>query len=47
MTSRWTPVAASLVLLAACDAAPGRPGKGPEVVAPNEVVEFRALYGAN
>jgi mono/diheme cytochrome c family protein len=47
MTSRWTPIAASLVLLAACDAAPGRPGKSSEAVAPNEVVEFRALYGAN
>jgi mono/diheme cytochrome c family protein len=47
MTSRWTPVAASLVLLAACDAAPGRPDKSSEAVAPNEVVEFRTLYGAN
>jgi mono/diheme cytochrome c family protein len=47
MTSRWTPVAASLVLLAACGSAPGRPAKGSEALAPNEVVEFRALYGAN
>jgi len=47
MTSRWTPVAASLVLLAACDAAPGNPGKSSEAVAPDEVVDFRALYGAN
>jgi mono/diheme cytochrome c family protein len=38
---------ASLVLLAACDAAPGRPAKSSEALAPTEVVEFRALYGAN
>jgi len=47
MTSRWTAIAASLVLLAACDAAPGRPGKSSEAVAPNDVVDFRVLYGAN
>src|SRR5262249_2843416 len=47
MTSRWTPVAASLVLLAACDAAPGRPAKSSEALAPNDVVAFRVLYGAN
>ena len=47
MTPRWTPVAASLVLLAACDAAPGKPAKSSETLAPNEIVEFRPLYGAN
>ena len=47
MTSRWIPVAASAVLLAACNAAPGRPAKGSEALAPNEVVEFHALYAAN
>jgi len=47
MTSRWIPVAASLVLLAACSAAPGRPARGSEALAPSEVVEFRALYAAN
>jgi mono/diheme cytochrome c family protein len=47
MTSRWTPVVASLVLLAACDSAPGRPARGSEALAPREVVEFRALYAAN
>ena len=47
MTSRWTPVAASLVLLAACDAAPGRPSRSSETLAPNEVVEFRVLYSRN
>jgi len=47
MTSRWTPIMASLVLLAACDAAPGRPVKTSEVLAPNDVVDFRVLYAAN
>src|SRR5262249_58493690 len=47
MTSRWTAIAASLVLLAACDAAPGRPAKSSEALAPNDVVDFRVLYGAN
>jgi len=47
MTSRWTPLAASLVLLAACDAAPGRPAKSSEALAPNDVVDFRTLYDAN
>jgi len=47
MTSRWWMVAASLLLLAACSAAPGRPAKGSEVLAPNEIVEFRALFAAN
>src|SRR5262249_30348873 len=47
MTSWWTPLVASLVLLAACDAAPGRPAKSSETVAPDEVVDFRVLYGAN
>ena len=47
MTSRWAAVAASLVLLAACDGAPGRPGTSSEAVAPDEVVDFRVLYGAN
>src|SRR4029077_17007520 len=47
MTSRWWMVAASLVLLAACGSAPGRPARGSEALAPNEGVEFRALFGAN
>jgi len=47
MTSRWAPVAASLVLLAACGPAPGRPAKDSQALAPNEVVEFRALYASN
>src|SRR5262249_18474391 len=46
MTSRGWMVTASLVLLScgACAAAPGRPGKDSEALAPGEVVEFRALY---
>jgi cytochrome c oxidase cbb3-type subunit III len=44
---RWTVAALALVLLASCGTAPGRPAKDAEALAPNEVVEFRALYGAN
>jgi len=47
VTSRWATVAASLVLLAGCGSAPGRPSKDSETLAPNQVVEFRALYAAN
>ena len=47
MTPRCIPVAASLVVLAACGWAPGRPAKGSEALAPNEVVDFRALYADN
>jgi mono/diheme cytochrome c family protein len=38
---------ASLVLLAACGSAPGRPARGSESLAPDQVVEFSALYAAN
>jgi cytochrome c oxidase cbb3-type subunit 3 len=44
---RWMIAALALALLAACDAAPGRPAKGSEALAPTEVVEFRALYASN
>jgi cytochrome c oxidase cbb3-type subunit III len=48
MTSRWSPVAASVVLLlSGCGKAPGRPAKDAEALAPSEVLEFRALYAAN
>ena len=43
---RWTIAGPALALLASC-AAPGRPLPGSEARAPHEVVEFRALYGAN
>jgi mono/diheme cytochrome c family protein len=44
---RWTVAALALVLLASCGTAPGRPAKNAEALAPNEVLEFRALYAAN
>jgi len=47
MTSRWILVAASLMLLADCGSAPGRPAEGSRALAPSEVVEFRALFAAN
>jgi len=47
MTSRWILVAAALLLLAACGPAPGRPAEDSRALAPNEVVEFRALFAAN
>jgi mono/diheme cytochrome c family protein len=37
----------ALALLASCGSAPGQPAPGSEALAPNEVVEFRALYAAN
>jgi mono/diheme cytochrome c family protein len=40
-------VGPALALFAACGSAPGRPAPGSEALAPNEVVEFRALYAAN
>jgi cytochrome c oxidase cbb3-type subunit 3 len=43
----WTVAALASTLLASCDSAPGRPVKGSEALAPNEVVEFRALYASN
>jgi mono/diheme cytochrome c family protein len=44
---RWTIVALGLVLLASCGSPPGRPRKGEEPLAPNEVLDFHALYAAN
>lgn len=44
---RRTMAALALTLLASCDSAPGRPVKGSEALAPNEVVEFGGLYGSN
>ncbi|HET8946298.1 MAG TPA: c-type cytochrome [Candidatus Polarisedimenticolia bacterium] len=46
MTARFTAVAA-LLLLAACDSAPGRPARGSEAPDPREVADFRVLYAAN
>ena len=39
--------AAAAAWLVSCDSAPGRPSRGSQVLAPTEVVEFRALYEAN
>jgi len=44
---QWTLAALASTLLASCDSAPGRPVKGSEALAPNEVMEFRALYASN
>ena len=38
---------AMLLALAGCSRIPGRPGPGPEVVRPNEVLDFPTLYKAN
>lgn len=38
---------AGVLALAGCSRIPGRPGPGPEVVRPNEVLDFAALYKAN
>lgn len=35
------------LVLGGCDHIPGRPGPGPEVVRPDEVLEFSTLYKAN
>jgi mono/diheme cytochrome c family protein len=47
MTTRWTAVAAAILLLAACDSAPGRPVRGSEAPDPAEVKDFRVLYATN
>jgi mono/diheme cytochrome c family protein len=38
---------AIVLALAGCSRIPGRPGPGPEVVRPNEVLDFPTLYKAN
>lgn len=38
---------AIVLALAGCNRIPGRPGPGPEVVRPNEVLDFPTLYKAN
>jgi mono/diheme cytochrome c family protein len=43
----WSVATLASTLLVSCDSAPGRPVKGSEALAPNEVVEFRALYASN
>jgi mono/diheme cytochrome c family protein len=40
-------LAAAALSLAGCKRIPGRPGPGPEVVRPDEVLDFSTLYQAN
>lgn len=40
-------VLAVVLALAGCSRIPGRPGPGPEVVRPNEILDFATLYRAN
>ena len=37
----------ALLLLSACSSPPGRPHKGSEILAPNEISDFRTLYAEN
>jgi mono/diheme cytochrome c family protein len=37
----------SMTVLAGCGSSPGRPQKGTETLAPNDVLEFGTLYGQN
>jgi cytochrome c oxidase cbb3-type subunit 3 len=37
----------SILALAGCSSPPGQPGKSAEVVAPDEITDFRTLYGEN
>jgi mono/diheme cytochrome c family protein len=37
----------AVLALAGCEHAPGKPGPGPEVIAPNEVTDFETLFGKN
>jgi cytochrome c oxidase cbb3-type subunit III len=39
--------ALSIILLSACSSPPGRPRNGSEILAPNEVMDFRTLYAEN
>ena len=40
-------LAATALALVGCSRIPGRPGPGPEVVRPDEVLDFPTLYKAN
>jgi cytochrome c oxidase cbb3-type subunit III len=42
-----TSAALSVMLLSACSSPPGRPSKGSEIPAPNEIMDFRTLYAEN
>jgi cytochrome c oxidase cbb3-type subunit III len=40
-------LAAGSLLLAGCDSAPGRPAKGSETIAPDEILDFNTLFSEN
>src|SRR5271154_4864823 len=40
-------LAAAVLALVGCSRIPGRPGPGPEVVRPDEILDFPTLYKAN
>jgi cytochrome c oxidase cbb3-type subunit 3/ubiquinol-cytochrome c reductase cytochrome c subunit len=40
-------LAGAALAVAGCSRIPGRPGPGPEVPRPDDVLDFRTLYGAN
>ena len=42
-----TSAALSVMLLSACSSPPGRPRRGSEIPAPNEIRDFRTLYAEN
>ncbi len=42
-----TSAALGMLLLSACGSPPGRPQKGSEIPAPNEISDFRTLYAEN
>jgi mono/diheme cytochrome c family protein len=46
-TSFYVLAVASALALVGCSHVPGRPGPGPEVVRPDEVLDFSTLYKAN
>jgi mono/diheme cytochrome c family protein len=44
---RFVFLLAAILVLTACNDLPGRPGPGPEVIRPDEVVDFSVLYKQN
>lgn len=47
MNFRLVLLPAFVLLMTACNDLPGRPGPGPEVVRPDDVLDFRVLYKTN
>src|SRR5215471_18055772 len=44
---RFVIVLGGILILTACNDLPGRPGPGPEVIRPDEVLDFKVLYKEN